>query len=136
MRSGNVNCIERILLAKRESYLAAVFNSRNYETFSLLCSSKNADVISLGGTPMNLKRKQEKVPVTRRRTRIKTSILELMQELSSMTSDDRLVVAAVKSIFGEYNVRLASAPIPVQLVSTDAPDWTSLKKSRRRKSSR
>jgi hypothetical protein len=81
---------------------------------------------------MNLKRKQEKTPAIRRRTRIKTSILELMQELSSMTSDDRLVVAAIRSIFGEYKVRLASAPIPVQLVNTDAPDWTLTKIRRRR----
>jgi hypothetical protein len=84
---------------------------------------------------MKLNRKQEKLPGLRRRTRIKTSILELMQELSSMTSDDRLVIAAVKSIFGAYNVRLASASVPVRLVNTDAPGWT-LTKTRRRRSSR
>jgi hypothetical protein len=84
---------------------------------------------------MKLNRNREKLPGIRRRTRIKTSILELMQELSSLTSDDRLVVAAVKSIFGAYNVRLASAPIPVRLVNTEAPEWT-LTKTRGRQSSR
>jgi hypothetical protein len=84
---------------------------------------------------MDLNRKQEKKPVMQRRTRIKTSILELMQELSSMTGDDRLVVAAVKSIFGEYNVRLAGAPIPVRLVNTEAPNWT-LTRTRRRRNPR
>jgi hypothetical protein len=59
-----------------------------------------------------------------------------VHELSNLTADDNLVIAAVKSIFGAYDVRLAGAPVPLRLVNTDTPDWTFLKKSRRRKSLR
>jgi hypothetical protein len=71
-----------------------------------------------------------------RRAPIKTSILELVQALSAMTSDDNLVIAAVRTIFGAYNVRLAGASVPIRLVNSDAPEWKYLKKSQRQKSSR
>jgi hypothetical protein len=85
---------------------------------------------------MNSNRKNRQAMATRRRAPIKTSILELMQALSNMTPDDNLVIAAVRTIFGAYNVRLAGAPVAVRLVNSDMTDWTYLKKSQRRKSSR
>jgi len=85
---------------------------------------------------MNSNRKTRQAIAGRRRAPIKTSILELMQALSNMTTDDNLVIAAVRSIFGAYNVRLAGAPVPVRLVHSDVPEWTYPKKSQRRKSSR
>ena len=85
---------------------------------------------------MNSNRKTRQAMAARRRAPIKTSILELVQALSNMTADDHLVIAAVRSIFGAYNVRLAGAPVPVRLVNSDMTHWTDLKKSQRRKSSR
>ena len=85
---------------------------------------------------MKSNRKTRQSMAARRRAPIKTSILELVQALSNMTSDDNLVIAAVRTIFGAYNVRLAGAPIPVRLVNSDLPEWPHLKKSHRGKSSR
>jgi len=85
---------------------------------------------------MNYNRKTGRAIALRRRAPIRTSILELMQELSNLTTDDNLVIAAVKSIFGAYHVRLAGAPVPLRLVNSGTPDWTFLNKSRRPKSSR
>ena len=50
-------------------------------------------------------------------TAIRTTFMELIQELSNLTSDDSLVVAAVKSIFDTYSVRLSRSPLPVRLVA-------------------
>jgi hypothetical protein len=85
---------------------------------------------------MNSNRKTGHTITRRRRAPIKTSIMELMQELSSMTADDSLVIAAVKSIFGAYNVRLAGAPVPLRLVNDHSSDWSFVKKNSRRKHSR
>jgi hypothetical protein len=85
---------------------------------------------------MNYNRKLRRPVTQRRRAPIRTSILELMRELSNLTTDDNLVIAAMKSIFGAYDVRLAGAPVPLRLVNTDTPDWTFRKKSRRPKRSR
>jgi hypothetical protein len=65
---------------------------------------------------MKAKRIHKKGLAPRKRTRIRTSIMELMQELSNLTHDDNLVVSAMKSIFGTYDVRLAAAPVSVRLV--------------------
>ena len=85
---------------------------------------------------MKSNRKTRQTMAARRRAPIKTSILELVQALSNMTSDDNLVIAAVRTIFGAYNVRLAGAPVPVRLVNSDMAEWTDLKRSQRRKSAR
>jgi hypothetical protein len=47
--------------------------------------------------------------------------MELMQELANLTHDDNLVVAAMKSIFGTHDVRLAGTPVSVRLVGTENP---------------
>lgn len=49
-------------------------------------------------------------------TPIRTTFWELIDELSSMTKDDNLVVAAVKSIFHNYGVRYGRSLAPVRLV--------------------
>jgi hypothetical protein len=52
---------------------------------------------------------------------IRTSFIELIQELSSLTNDDSLVVAAVKSIFDSYRVRLSRSSAPIRLVGAEIP---------------
>jgi len=54
-------------------------------------------------------------------TLIGTTFMELIQELSNLTSDDSLVVAAVKSIFDTHSVRLSRSLLPVRLVTAGAP---------------
>lgn len=49
-------------------------------------------------------------------TMIRTSFWELIDELSTMTADDNLVVAAVRSIFQDYGVRYGRSLAPVRLV--------------------
>jgi hypothetical protein len=58
---------------------------------------------------------------TSHETPIRTSFWELIDELSSMTKDDNLVVAAVKSIFHNYGVRHGRSLAPVRLVGAVAP---------------
>ncbi len=72
----------------------------------------------------------------RKNTRVRTSIMELVGELSKLTKDDNLVVAAVRQIFGAYNVRLAGAPVPVRLVNAEIPDRAYMPRVLRRKSVR
>jgi hypothetical protein len=50
-------------------------------------------------------------------TAIRTTFMELIQGLSSLTSDDSLVVAAVKNIFDNYSVRLSRSMLPVRLTA-------------------
>lgn len=52
---------------------------------------------------------------------IKTNLLELLQAISSQTSDDSLVLAAMKELFASNRVRLASTLAPVRLVGAAAP---------------
>jgi hypothetical protein len=47
--------------------------------------------------------------------------MELIQELSNLTSDDSLVVAAVKNIFDTYSVRPSRSPVPVRWVTDGTP---------------
>jgi len=48
---------------------------------------------------------------------IRTTFMELIEELTNLTRDDALVLAVVRSIFGTYRVRLAHTMAPVRLVS-------------------
>jgi hypothetical protein len=64
---------------------------------------------------MKRKSSSKKGAVLRKRTKIKTSLLELMQELTKLTNDDHLVIGTMKSIFGSYKIRLAGAPIALRL---------------------
>ncbi len=48
---------------------------------------------------------------------IKTTVMELIDSLSSLTQDDALVVATMKNIFASYQVRLARTLAPVRLVN-------------------
>ena len=48
---------------------------------------------------------------------IRTTFMELIEELTNLTRDDDLVLAAVRNILGTYRVRLAHTMAPVRLVS-------------------
>lgn len=50
---------------------------------------------------------------------IKTTFLELLDELSSITKDDDQVLAAVKNIFNSYKIRFTHTLAPVRLVADD-----------------
>jgi hypothetical protein len=71
---------------------------------------------------MKSKRSFRKYRGTVKAAAIKTSLLELIQEVSNLAKDDALVVATVKSIFGSYRVRCARSLAPVRLVGTEIPD--------------
>ena len=49
-------------------------------------------------------------------TQIRTTFMELLGELSSITKDDALVMAAIKDIFSSYKVRFTHNFALVQLV--------------------
>jgi hypothetical protein len=69
---------------------------------------------------MKPRRSNKKVPGQGKRTRIRTSLLELMQELTKLTHDDNLVIGTMKRIFGSYKVRLAGAPVALRLGGVDS----------------
>lgn len=52
---------------------------------------------------------------------IKTTVLDLLKELTALTKDDTLVLAAIKDIFATHKVRLARTLAPVRLVSRALP---------------
>ena len=49
-------------------------------------------------------------------TSIRTTVLDLLAELTALTKDDALVMAAIKNIFATYDVRLPRSLVPVRLV--------------------
>ena len=65
-------------------------------------------------------------------TPIRTSIMEIIQELSRHTNDNNLIIAAVKNIFASHQVRLATSLVPLRLVEATVQAGTSMKRSRRR----
>jgi hypothetical protein len=50
---------------------------------------------------------------------IKTTFMELLDELSSSTKDDAQVLAIVKNIFSSYKIRFTNTLAPVRLVGGD-----------------
>ena len=52
---------------------------------------------------------------------IRTTFMELIEELTNLTRDDALVLAVVRNIFGTYRVRLAHTMTPVRLVGAQRP---------------
>lgn len=64
---------------------------------------------------MKSKHNSKKGLAPQKRTKIRTSVMELMQELANLTHDDNLAVGVMKSIFGSYKVRLARAPVALRL---------------------
>ena len=55
-------------------------------------------------------------------TLMRTTFMDLLQELTNLTKDDALVLAALKNIFDCHNVRLVRSLAPVRLVVT--PKWS------------
>ena len=48
---------------------------------------------------------------------VQTTFMDLIRELSQLTDDDSMVVAAVKRVFNSHSVRLAHSLTPVRLVT-------------------
>jgi hypothetical protein len=67
---------------------------------------------------MKAKRSGKRSVGQRKPAKIRTSLMELMQELTNLTHDDNLVIGTMKSIFGSYKVRLAGAPVALRLEGT------------------
>ena len=68
----------------------------------------------------------------RKATTIRTSIMEILQELSRHTNDNKLVIAAVKNIFESHRVRLARSLAPLRLVEATVQAGTAMNHGRRR----
>ena len=58
---------------------------------------------------------------------VRTTFMELLQELSRLTTDDAVVLAAVQNIFQTYRVRLAHSLAPVRLVGAQVPIRSTMK---------
>ena len=67
---------------------------------------------------MKLKAQDLTRAVRPKTTLIRTTFMDLLQELTDLTKDDALVLAALKNIFDCYNVRLVRSLAPVRLVVT------------------
>ena len=52
---------------------------------------------------------------------IRTSLLEVLKEITALTQDDALVLAVFKRIFNSHRVRLTRTLAPVKIVATPAP---------------
>jgi hypothetical protein len=59
---------------------------------------------------------------------IKTTLMDLVRELTRMTDDDRQVMAVVKNIFASHKVRLSRSLAPVRLVNGNSSGSTALGK--------
>ena len=59
-------------------------------------------------------------PIYRKRGAIRTSLLELLKELTSITQDDALVLAVFRHIFNSHRVRVSRTLAPVKLVANSS----------------
>ncbi len=57
---------------------------------------------------------------------IKTTLMDLLRELTRITDDDRQVMAVVKNIFASHKVRLSRSLAPVRLVNGKSSGRTGL----------
>ncbi len=57
---------------------------------------------------------------------IKTTLMDLLRELTRMTDDDSQVMAVVKNIFASHKVRLSRSLAPVRLVNGKSSNRTGL----------
>ena len=60
-------------------------------------------------------------PVYRKHRPIRTSLLEVLKEITALTQNDALVLAIFKCIFTSHRVRLTRTLAPVKIVATVAP---------------
>jgi hypothetical protein len=66
---------------------------------------------------MRNKRSSTHSAASKATTPIKTTLMDLMRELTRMTDDDRQVMAVVKNIFASHKVRLSRSLAPIRLVN-------------------
>ena len=52
---------------------------------------------------------------------IRTSVLELLNEITALTRDDALALAVFKRIFNSHRVRLTRTLAPVKLIAAATP---------------
>jgi hypothetical protein len=68
-----------------------------------------------------VKRKMDLAIQPAYRRPIRTSLLEVLKEITALTQDDALVLAVLKCIFTSDRVRLTHTLTPVKIVATVAP---------------
>jgi hypothetical protein len=77
----------------------------------------------------NSTRNNRRVVAQSKKTRVKTTFLDLIGNLIDRTPDDAALIASVKRIFDVSDVRLVRSLAPVRLVTKESP----LKANRRTK---
>lgn len=75
----------------------------------------------LANSFMKTKRNHPKGKPRTKPAPIRTTLMELLQELLRLTTDDDVVLAVVRNIFHSYRVRMAYSHAPVRLVSAEVP---------------
>lgn len=66
-------------------------------------------------------------------TPITTTLMELVEALSCVATDDRMVTATMKNIFNSHRARLARSSAPVRIVESELSQRTPrLNRSRKR----
>lgn len=70
---------------------------------------------------MRLKRNDRNLVGQKETGPIRTTFMELIEELTKLTRDDALVVAAVRNILGTYRVRFGHTMAPVRLAGAQRP---------------
>ena len=76
---------------------------------------------------MKAKRNSPKEMPQTQAASIRTTFMELLWELSRQTTDDAVVLAAVKNIFQTHSVRLAHSLAPVRLIGARVPIRSTMK---------
>ena len=66
-------------------------------------------------------RAKDKVIAKSKAVTIKTSLMEILQALTSQTQDDGLVIESLANIFASYRVRFGQTLAPVRLASANQP---------------
>jgi hypothetical protein len=79
---------------------------------------------------MRAKRHSSHAAGVRPATPIKTTLMDLLRELTRVTEDDRQVMAMVKNIFASHKVRLGRSLTPVRLVSGKKSGRTGIARKR------
>ena len=64
-----------------------------------------------------MKNKRQLAKSAKYRAPIKTTFMELLKEITSLTRDDALALEVVKRIFASHRVRLTRTLAPVRLVN-------------------
>jgi hypothetical protein len=72
---------------------------------------------------MKQKRVSKQAADRRVRAPIKTTVFEVIQELTKLTKNDNLVLAAFRDIFDSHKVTALRSLAPVRVVPSDRPSY-------------